>query len=46
MLNLEHNVMFVRIILAAKLLKEGLGAQEGVGNGLVVFAEMLHKIFG
>ena len=46
MLNLEHNVMFVRVILAAELLKEGLGTQEGVGNGLVVFAEMLHKVFG
>ena len=46
MLDLEHNVMFVRVILAAKLLKERLGAQEGIGNGLVVFAEMLHKVFG
>ena len=44
MLDLKHNSMLMRVVLAAELIKERFGAQESVGDCLVVFAEMLHEI--
>ena len=44
--SVEHRGMLSWVVLAAELFQEGLSAQEGVGDGLVVVAEVLREVLG
>jgi len=41
-----EQIVLMWAVLAAELFEEGFSTQEGIGNGLVVLAEVLHEVFG